>query len=54
VDYKLIYEDSTSQALFNGLAVNYPYAGLVSSEGKEILNGRAFNEFAQTEFNLEW
>jgi hypothetical protein len=26
------------------LAVNYPYAGLVSSEGKEILNGRAFND----------
>lgn len=44
VNYKLIYEDSTSQALFNGLAGNYPYAGLISSEGKEILNGRAFND----------
>src|SRR5690606_19586307 len=47
VNYNLIYEDSTSQALFNGLAHGYPYAGLVSSEGKEILNGRAFNDLAK-------
>lgn len=43
-NYKLIYEDSTSQALFGGLSNGYPYAGLFSSEGKEILNGRAFND----------
>lgn len=44
INYKLIYEDSTSQALFGGLSGGYPYAGLISSEGKEILNGRAFND----------
>lgn len=44
VDVKFVYEDSTSQALFKGLSAGYPYAGLVTSEGKEILGGRAFND----------
>lgn len=44
MDVQFVYEDSTSQALFKGLSVGYPYAGLVTSEGKEILGGRAFND----------
>ncbi|MCM1999624.1 YfjI family protein [Pseudomonas aeruginosa] len=41
---QFVYEDATSQALFKGLSAGYPYAGLVTSEGKEILVGRAFND----------
>lgn len=44
LEIKFVYEDSTSQALFKGLSDGYPYAGLVTSEGKEILCGRAFND----------
>lgn len=44
LEIKFVYEDSTSQALFKGLSDGYPYAGLVTSEGKEILGGRAFND----------
>lgn len=44
IDVKFVYEDSTSQALFKGLSAGYPYTGLVTSEGKEILGGRAFND----------
>jgi hypothetical protein len=44
VEVKFVYEDSTTQALFAGLYSGYPNAGLIASEGKEILSGRAFND----------
>ncbi|MDD0841158.1 YfjI family protein [Pseudomonas sp. Gutcm_11s] len=40
---RFLYKDSTSPALLSGLQI-YPYAGLITSEGKEILSGRAFND----------
>lgn len=42
--FKLLYEDSTSEALFRGLHQDLPTAGLISSEGGGILNGRALND----------
>lgn len=46
-EFKLLYEDSTSEALFHGMHQNLSTAGLVSSEGGGILNGRAFGDFAK-------
>jgi len=43
-EFKILYEDSTSEALFYGMYKNLPTAGLVSSEGGGVLAGRAFND----------
>lgn len=43
-EFKLLYEDSTSEALFLGLYQNLPTAGLTSSEGGGVLGGQAFND----------
>lgn len=40
--FKMLYDDSTSEALFLGLYENLPTAGIISSEGG--LKGRAFND----------
>lgn len=45
--FKLLYEDATPEALFHGLHQNLPTAGLMSSEGGAILNGRALNDLAK-------
>ncbi|MDD0973202.1 MULTISPECIES: YfjI family protein [Pseudomonas] len=47
---KMIYEDSTSEALFCGLYQNIPTAGIISSEGG--LKGRAFNDLSKQ--NAMW
>lgn len=46
-EFKLLYEDSTSEALFFGLYQNLPTAGLTSSEGGGVLGGRAFNDLSK-------
>ncbi|WP_417516113.1 YfjI family protein [Marinobacter sp.] len=46
-EFKIIYDDSTSEALFYGLYQNLPAAGLISSEGGGVLAGRAFNDLAK-------
>ena len=45
--FKLLYEDATSEALFRGLHQDLPTAGLISSEGGGILNGRALNDLSK-------
>lgn len=45
--FKMIYEDSTSEALFSGLHQNLRTAGLISSEGGGVLNGRALNDLSK-------
>lgn len=45
--FKILYEDSTSEALFYGMYKNLPMAGLVSSEGGGVLGGRAFNDLSK-------
>ncbi|MNJ21305.1 hypothetical protein D3C77_156540 [compost metagenome] len=42
--YKMVYDDATSEALFYGLHNNLPSAGLISSEGAGVLNGGALND----------
>lgn len=44
---KMLYEDSTSEALFLGLHQNLSSAGLVSSEGGGVLNGRALTDLSK-------
>lgn len=46
-EFKLLYEDSTSEALFLSLYQNLPTAGLTSSEGGGVLGGRAFNDLSK-------
>lgn len=46
-EFKMLYEDSTSEALFFGLYQNLPTAGLTSSEGGGVLGGRAFNDLSK-------
>lgn len=45
--FKMLYEDATSEALFLGLYQNLPSAGLVSSEGGGVLNGRALADLSK-------
>lgn len=45
--FKILYEDSTPEALFAGLHQNLSTAGLVSSEGGGVLSGRAFNDLSK-------
>jgi len=45
--FKMLYEDSTAEALFLGLYQNLPSAGLVSSEGGGVLNGRALADLSK-------
>ena len=45
--FKLLYEDATSEALFRGLHQDLPTAGLISSEGGGVLNGRALNDLSK-------
>lgn len=45
--FKLLYEDSTSEALFLGLNQNLSTAGLISSEGGGVLNGRALTDLSK-------
>jgi hypothetical protein len=42
--FKMLYEDTTSQALFRGLHQDLPSAGLISGEGLGVLNGPALND----------
>ena len=44
---KILYEDATSEALFRGLFKDYPSAGLISSEGSGVINGRAFGDLSK-------
>lgn len=43
-EFKIIYEDSTTEALLLGLYKNLPTAGLISSEGGGVLQGRALRD----------
>lgn len=45
--FKILYEDSTSEALFHGLHKNLPTAGLISSEGGGVLEGPAMKDLAK-------
>lgn len=49
---KMLYEDTTSQAIFLGLSKDFRYAAMMSSEGSSILNGSAFNDVAK--LNAIW
>jgi hypothetical protein len=51
-EFKMLYEDATSEALFHGLYQNLPTAGLTSSEGGGVLGGRAFNDLSK--MNAIW
>lgn len=42
--FKMLYDDTTSQALFRGLYQDLPSAGLISGEGLGVLNGPALND----------
>lgn len=44
---KILYDDSTVQALYRGLQNSLPFAGLVSSEGGSVLKSGAFNDMAK-------
>lgn len=46
-EFKLLYEDATSEALFHGMHQNLPTAGLISSEGGGVLSGRGFNDLSK-------
>lgn len=50
--FKLLYEDTTPEALFSGLHENLPSAGLISSEGDVLLNGRALADLSK--LNAIW
>ena len=45
--FKMLYEDATSEALFLGLHQNVSTAGLISSEGVGVINGGAMNDLAK-------
>jgi len=45
--FKMLYEDATSEALFQGLHFNLPSAGLITSDGAGVLAGRAFNDLSK-------
>lgn len=49
---KLLYEDTTIEALLSGLDKNWPSAGLCSSEAEGIFNGQAIRRLAP--YNLAW
>ncbi len=44
---KTLYDDSTSQALYGGLQNGLPFAGLISSEGGNVLKSGAFSDMAK-------
>lgn len=44
---KALYDDSTAQALYGGLQNGLPFAGLISSEGGNILKSGAFTDMAK-------
>ncbi len=50
--FRMVYEDSTSQALFLGMHQDGLSAGLISDEASGMLNGRAFNDFSK--LNTLW
>lgn len=50
--FRMMYEDSTSQALFLGMHQDGPSVGLISDEASGMLNGRAFNDFSK--LNTLW
>ncbi|WP_319749870.1 YfjI family protein [Pseudomonas aeruginosa] len=45
--FKILYEDTTSEALFIGLHKDTPTAGLITSEGGGVLSGRALNDLSK-------
>jgi hypothetical protein len=45
--FKMLYEDSTSEALFYGMSQGSVSAGLMSSEARGVLNGPAFSDHAK-------
>lgn len=47
----MLYDDSTSEALFCGLYENLSTAGIISSEGG--LKGRAFNDLPKIKRDVE-
>lgn len=49
---KLIYNDTTHEAIVKGLSENIGSAGLISDEGGSVLNGRAINNLPL--FNQLW
>ena len=51
-EFKLVFEDTTSEALFHGMYHNLPTAGLMSSEGGSILSAGAFRDLAK--LNTIW
>lgn len=44
---KILYDDSTAQALYSGLQNGLPFAGLISSEGRNVLKSGAFSDMAK-------
>lgn len=45
--FKLLYEDATVEVLFAGLHHHWPSAGLISSEGGDVLNGPALHKLSK-------
>lgn len=43
----MLYDDTTSQALFRGMHQDFPSAGLISGEGAGVLNGPALNDLSK-------
>lgn len=52
IRFKMLYEDATPEALFLGLYENILTAGLLSSEGGVIFNGRALADLSK--YNSIW
>lgn len=45
--FKMLYEDTTSEALFYGLYQDINTAGMITSEGGGVLRGAAFNDLSK-------
>lgn len=45
--FKMLYEDATSEALFSGMYQNLSSVGLMSSEGGSVLSGRALSDLSK-------
>ncbi|MFI8980848.1 hypothetical protein CDR19_22415 [Ectopseudomonas toyotomiensis] len=50
--FRMLYDDTTPQALFLGMYEGLPTAGLISDEASGILNGRTFRDFPK--LNTIW
>lgn len=50
--FKMLFDDTSSAALFSSLSTDLPSVGLISSEGASILKSQAFSDFPK--LNAMW